>query len=292
MSRVAGPYRKSLNDPDELVTDGGTVQKIVEIGDFTVGLVSQEPGWRWSRDIRPLVGTEWCEARHVGVCLEGTVCFELRDGTRFEVGPNDVYDIPPGHDAWVVGDQRTVSIDWSGLESWTGFRAGLHDRVLASLLMTDLVGSTREAARVGDAEWRSRLAEHLESVRSQLDRHKGREIDAAGDGLFAVFDSAARALACAVAVRDSAERQGMAARIGVHVGEVELTAKGVRGIAVHEAARVCAAAGPGEVLVSEATRALAAGALLSFADRGVHELKGLDGPRRLYAYASEPPTGD
>jgi hypothetical protein len=83
---VAGPYRKSLNDPDELVTDGGTIQKIVEIGDFTVGLVSQEPGWCWSRDIRPLVGTEWCEARHVGVCLEGTVCFELRDGTRFEVG--------------------------------------------------------------------------------------------------------------------------------------------------------------------------------------------------------------
>jgi len=75
------------------------------------------------------VGTECCEARHVGVCLEGTVCFELRDGTRFEVGPNDVYDIPPGHDAWVVGDQRVVSIDWSGQESWTGFRAGWHDRV-------------------------------------------------------------------------------------------------------------------------------------------------------------------
>lgn len=290
-SRVAGPHRKSLNDPDELVTEGRTVQKIVEIGDFTVGRVTQRPGWRWSTDIRPLVGTEWCEARHVGVVLEGRLGVELRDGTRFEVAAEDVFDIPPGHDAWVVGDQRFVSIDWSGLESWTGFRHRLHDRVLAGLLMTDVVDSTREAARIGDVEWRRRLGEHVEAVRSQLDRYGGREIDTAGDGVFALFDGAARALDCAVAVRDSANRQGLVVRIGVHVGEVELTARSVRGIAVHEVARVASLAGAGEILVSEATKTLTAGARLSFTDRGLHELKGLDEARRLYAYASEQDEG-
>jgi class 3 adenylate cyclase len=282
---MAGPYRKSFDDPDELLTEARLVQRIVEIGGFTVGHVTHEPGWRWSEELRSLVGTELCEARHVGVVISGRLGVELRDGTKIEVGPREVYEIPPGHDAWAIGNEELISIDWSGLESWTGFRARLNDRVLAGLLMTDVVDSTAEASRVGDAEWRRRIAEHLEAIRSQLDRYRGREIDSAGDGIFATFDGAARALECAVAVRNVAERHGMRIRLGVHVGEVELTANGVRGLAVHEVARVMANAGEGEIFASESTKVLAGGDHQLFDDRGEHELKGLDRPRRLYSYA-------
>jgi class 3 adenylate cyclase len=282
---VSAPYRKSLETPDEELAEGGVVQRLVEIGDFTVGYVTHPPGWRWSEHMRPLVGTDWCEARHVGVVLSGRLGVTLRDGTRFEAGPYEVYDVPPGHDAWVIGDEELVSIDWAGLESWTGFRSRLHDRVLAGLLMTDLVGSTGEAARMGDARWRRRVADYFEAIRAQLDKFKGREIDTAGDGMFALFDGAGRALSCAVAIQDIAARHEMPTRIGVHVGEVELANRGARGIAVHETARIAAAAGPGEILLSETTKALVSGGLLAFEDRGIHQLKGIAGPRHLYALA-------
>jgi class 3 adenylate cyclase len=147
--------------------------------------------------------------------------------------------------------------------------------------MTDLVGSTAEASRLGDALWRDRLAHHLESMRMLLGRFRGREIDTAGDGMFALFDGAARALECAAAIQDAAGTQEMPVRIGVHVGEVELTSNGARGIAVHEVARIAAAAG--EILTSEATRALSMRAGLEFEDRGEHQLKGLEEQRRLFA---------
>ena len=150
--------------------------------------------------------------------------------------------------------------------------------------MTDVVGSTAEVSRVGDAHWRDRLANHLESTRTLLGRFRGREIDSAGDGMFALFDGAARALECAAAIRETARTQQMPVRIGVHVGEVELTANGARGVAVHEVARIAAAAGSGEILTSEATRALSTGSGLEFEDRGVHPLKGLNEPRRLFAF--------
>src|SRR6478736_595656 len=122
------------------------VEHVVKIGDYTVGRVVQPPGFSWSKNIRPIVGGDWCAARHVGVVVSGRMGVELRDGARFELGPNDVFDIPPGHDAYVVGDEPLVEIDWSGLEAWTGFKVRLHDRVLAGLLMTDIVGSTAEAS--------------------------------------------------------------------------------------------------------------------------------------------------
>jgi class 3 adenylate cyclase len=283
---VAGPYRKSFDDPDETFEVDGMVEHVVKIGDYTVGRVVQPPGFSWSKNIRPIVGGDWCTARHVGVVVSGRMGVELKDGVRFELGPNDVFDIPPGHDAFVVGDEPLVEIDWSGLEAWTGFKVRLHDRVLAGLLMTDIVGSTAEASRVGDALWRDRLAGHLESMRTLLGRFRGREIDTAGDGMFALFDGAARALECAAAIQEAAGAQGMPVRIGVHVGEVELTSNGARGIAVHEVARIAAAAGPGEILTSEATRALSMGAGLEFEDRGVHQLKGIDEQRRLFAFVA------
>jgi class 3 adenylate cyclase len=284
---VSGPYRKSLDDPDETVEVAGIVEDVIEIGDFTVGRVFHPAGWRWSKDMKPLVGGDWCAARHVGVVISGRFRVELKDGTTFEVGPNEVHDIPPGHDAYVLGDEPVVTIEWSGLRAWTGFQTGSKDRVLAGLVMTDIVGSTAEAVRVGDVVWRHHLAAHHESMRSQLDRFRGREIDTAGDGMLAVFDGAARALECAAAIRDLARRDEMQIRVGVHVGEVELAGPNVRGVAVHEVARITSAARPGEILVSEPTQAMAMGAGVSFEDRGTHELKGLPEPRRLFAYLGD-----
>ena len=281
---MSGPYRKSLDDPDETFELEGMVESLVTIGDYTVGKVVQPPGFRWSTHVQPLVGGEWCAARHVGVVLSGRMGVELQDGASFELGPNDVFDIPPGHEAYVIGDEPLVELDWSGLEAWTGFNVRLHDRVLAGLLMTDIVGSTEEASRVGDAQWRKKLAEHHESLRSQLSRFRGREVDTAGDGMFVLFDGAARALECASAIRSSAEAHATPIRIGVHVGEVEPTANGARGIAVHEVARIMATASPGEILVSETTRVLSTGVGLEFDDRGEHELKGLEGTRRLFSF--------
>ena len=280
---MAGPFRKSLDDPDHSAEYGAAVEDVVAIGDFTVGRVVQQPGFGWRTHIQPLVGGEWCLARHVGVILAGHLRVVLEDGTTIDLKSNDVFDIPPGHDAWVVGDEPVVELAWSGLEAWTGFRMRLHERVLAGLLMTDLVGSTAEAGRVGDAAWRDRLAEHHEMLRSLLDRYGGREIDTAGDGMFALFDGAARALECADRIRANAEQQSLGVRIGVHVGEVELTTNAARGIAVHEVARIAAAAERGEILVSEITRGITASAGLDFEDRGEHALKGLEGTRRLYA---------
>lgn len=281
--RVSPPYKKSLDKPDQTVEIAGITEDIVEIGDFTVGRIVQPPGWRWSTHMKPIVGGDWCAARHVGIVLSGRMRVELKDGTFIDIGRNEVFDIPPGHDAYVVGDEPLVELDWSGLEAWTGFRTRLHDRVLASLLMTDIVGSTSEAIRIGDAAWRQRLADHYEALRAQLDRFNGREIDTAGDGMFAIFDGAARALECAAAAREIAERHSMQVRFGVHVGEVELTEKGARGVAVHEVSRITALAQPGQIVVSESTKTLTQGAGLVFAEWGTHDLKGI-GPRTLYAY--------
>jgi len=140
---MPGSYRKNLDEPDETFELDGMVEHVVRIGDYTVGRVVQPPGFGWSTNVQPIVGGEWCVARHVGVVISGRMGVTLKDGTRFELGPNDVFDIPPGHDAYVVGDEPLVEIDWSGLEAWTGFKVRLHDRVLAGLLMTDIVSSTQ-----------------------------------------------------------------------------------------------------------------------------------------------------
>ena len=292
---MGGPYRRSLDRPDETLRFGDLLQDSVDIGDFTVARVVHPPGWRWSTDMRPIVGGDRCMARHVGFVISGRVIIELADGTTIELGPNDVYDIPPGHDGYVVGDEPHVALDWAGVHAWTG-HTGLRNRVLAGLVMTDIVDSTAEAVRLGDAAWRDMLGGHFEALRTQLDRFGGREIDTTGDGIFAMFDGAARALRCAEAFVSAAERAGVRIRAGVHVGEVELSGSRVQGAAVHEVARVMSKAGAGEILVSEPTRALALGPEFDFEDRGLHDLKGLPEARRLYRYLpgfdDGPLTGD
>jgi len=157
------------------------------------------------------------------------------------------------------------------------------DRVLATVLFTDIVGSTARAAELGDSAWGNLLAALYREVRGELARFRGKEIDTAGDGLFATFDGPARAIQCARSLVDATRTLGLELRAGVHTGECELHGDKVRGIAVHTGARVASLAGPGEVLVSSTVKDLVAGSGIEFEDRGAHELKGVPGEWRLYA---------
>jgi class 3 adenylate cyclase len=168
-------------------------------------------------------------------------------------------------------------------EFLTGSRAAHEaDRVLATVLFTDVVGSTQRATELGDRRWRELLEQHHAIVRRQLERSRGREVDTAGDGFFATFDGPARAIRCACTIRDAVRALELEIRAGLHTGECELVQDKVGGIAVHTGARVASAAGAGEVLVSSTVRDLVAGSGIDFEDRGEHELKGV-GSWRLYS---------
>lgn len=283
-----GTYFKSFREPDETMRLDGVTEDQVELGDLTVGRQRMEPGWRWSTHIRPHVGGEWCQARHVGVVLAGRLGIKLRDGTTFELGRDDVFDIPPGHDGYVIGHEPVETVEWAGSRAFWGSRAGGHGRALATLLFTDLVDSTAIATRLGDGAWRTLLSGHFESARTQLERFHGREVKTTGDGLLATFEGPAQALQAAAAIRRAANREDLHVRAAVHVGEVEVVGSDLRGVAVHEAARIMAEAAEDEILVSETTRALALTSGLVFEDRGTRSLKGLSGEWRLFAYADEP----
>jgi len=279
--------RKNFDEPDEVIDVPGVRVQVVDLGDVTVGHMVNEPGWRWSTHMQPVVGGEWCQARHVGFVISGRLGIEFADGTSAEFRAGDVFDIPPGHDGFTIGDEPCVQVEWSGLRAWAGFPTGIHSRVLATLLFSDLVDSTALAAELGDTRWRQLLSELFEASRAELERFGGREVDTTGDGMLARFEGPARALHCAAALHRCAAKHDVRIRVGVHVGEVELVGKDVRGITVHEAARVMAAAAPGEILVSDLTRALAGASGLRFEDRGTHALKGLDGEWHLSAYVPE-----
>jgi class 3 adenylate cyclase len=285
---------KSLSRPDETLEFPGITVQQVDLGDLTVGRIVIEPGWRWYTNVRPHVGGDWCEARHVGVVLSGRFGITMRDGTTLEFGSHDVFEIPPGHDGYTLGEEPCVQIEWSGLRAFAGFRlAGTYNRALVTLLFTDLVDSTVMANRLGDVAWRDLLSNHYEATRAELERHHGHEVNTTGDGLLATFDGPAAALRCASAIKRSAAREDLQIRASVHVGEVEVVGTDVRGIAVHEAARILSEAGTNEILVSTTTRALAGGSGFIFQDRGTRVLKGLDGEWELFAYLErEDPATD
>jgi class 3 adenylate cyclase len=161
--------------------------------------------------------------------------------------------------------------------------ADVPDRVLVTVLFTDIVGSTEKAAALGDEAWRQLLDRHDETVRRYLERYRGREVKTTGDGFLAVFDGPARAVRCAQAIADAVGAFGLEIRAGAHTGEVELRGEDVGGVAVHAAARIAALAGPGEVLVSRTVRDLTSGSGIELAERGAHELKGVPGAWELYA---------
>jgi class 3 adenylate cyclase len=161
------------------------------------------------------------------------------------------------------------------------------DRVLATVLFTDIVGATEHAARLGDRIWADLLERHHATVRQQLERFRGREIDTAGDGFFATFDGPARGVRCGLAIRDAVESLGIEIRAGLHTGECELIGEKVGGIAVHIGARVMNTAQAGDVWVSRTVKDLVAGSGLEFTSRGGHELRGVAGEWELFA-ASPP----
>lgn len=160
------------------------------------------------------------------------------------------------------------------------------ERILATVLFTDIVESTERAAALGDRKWRQLLESYQSLVRQQLGQFRGREIDTAGDGFLASFDGPARAIRCAAAVRDRSRSLGMEIRAGLHTGECEIMGEKLGGIAVHIGSRVAGKAAPGEIVVSQTVKDLVAGSGLSFAERGAHQLKGVPGEWRLYAFVN------
>jgi class 3 adenylate cyclase len=242
-----------------------------------------EPGWRWSEHVKPIVSTESCQVHHIGYVVSGHLHIEMTDGASLEVMGGDAFEIPPGHDAWVIGDEPWVSVDWAGRRLFARSPKEISDRIFATVVFTDLSRSTETLNRLGDARWRLLLAEHNQAVRAEIERFGGREAKTTGDGFFVLFDTPARAVRGAAAMIDAATAYGLTARAGVHAGEVELEGDEVRGIAVHAAARILGVAQPGEVLVSATVRDLLSGSGIEFADKGEFELRGLDGRRSLAA---------
>jgi class 3 adenylate cyclase len=172
-------------------------------------------------------------------------------------------------------------------EFLTGEQADVaDDRVLATVLFTDIVDSTRRAASMGDRDWHALLDAHDAVVRSQLTRFRGREVNTSGDGFLAMFDGPQRAIRCAIAIRDAVPALGIEVRAGLHTGECEVRGVDIGGIGVHIGARVSALAGPNEILVSSTLRDLVIGSGLEFDDRGAHTLKGVPGEWRLFAVAA------
>lgn len=286
---MAGARKKSLEAPDERVQFEGVDAAIVQLGDASIARNVFQPGAHCALGGRVLAGnhraSESCQAHHAGIVLEGRLHIEMDDGSVLDIEPNEVYEIPPGHDGWVVSQEPVRVINWSGVRSWLP-AAESGDRVVATLLFTDVVASTETAVRLGDDAWRELLGRHNREVRDQLDRFRGREVNTTGDGFLAVFDGAARAIHAAIAIRDRARASALEIRAGLHTGEVELVGDDVRGAAVHEAARIAGSAAPGEILVSATTSQLASGSGLVLESRGEREFKGLEGARTVYAVSA------
>jgi class 3 adenylate cyclase len=279
MARVQS---KPLGTPDEVRRIPKGIVEIYNLDDRVIGRLSYEPGWRWSADVKPIAGTELCQYHHVGICTQGRLGVRMEDGTTSEIVEGSVFEIPPGHDAWVIGDDGWTSYDVAGMRSFARVDEGAQ-RVLGAVLFTDIVDSTAMAVRLGTARWKELVGTHNERFQVEVDRFRGRLIKTTGDGVLALFDGSERAVRAGAAMIRVAHDLGIEIRAGVHTGEVEIASADIRGVAVHMAARVMAVAGPGELFVSATTEELLAGSGLEFRDAGVHELKGISGGRQLFA---------
>ena len=213
------------------------------------------------------------QARYIADRIPGAEFLELpgKDHAYF-VDPEQIAREVKGF-LWGIWEQG----EWDVVEA---------DRVLATVLFTDIVGSTEKAVQLGDRTWRELLERHHAVIRRQLVRYHGKELDTAGDGFFASFDGPARAIRCACTIAEAVKELGLEVRAGLHTGECEVVEGKVGGIAVHIGARVAKAAQPGEVLVSSTVKDLVAGSGLQFDERGAAELKGVPGEWRLYSVAA------
>ena len=272
---------RRFDEPDELVTLPLVTEQVVVLGEVLVARIVHQPGWTWAQHVKPVAGTPSCQHHHQGVALEGEVEIETDTGARRIIRAGEAFEVPPGHNARVISDVPYVTVEFAGVQGWAK-PPDAGERVVTTLLVTDIVDSTKRAARLGDGAWKKLLSKHNAEVRIQLDRFRGVEVATTGDGFLALFDGAARAVRCAAAICERAGQDGLQIRAGVHSGEVERDAGNVRGVAVHAVTRIAGLAEPGEVLVSAPTTSLLEGAGLDLQDAGEHELKGLPGARRVY----------
>ena len=273
---------KSFASPDEVRTFPNGQAEVVRLDESVIGHAVYEPGWRWSTAMPAIAGTDHCQLHHLGLLhLRRDACGHgRRPGDRHPSG--FVYEIPPGHDAWVVGDDPWVTVEWTSARIFGLAPDRPGEGVVVTVLFTDIVDSTATLQRMGDTAWRDLLFIHNTRLRDQLNIFRGREVKTTGDGFLAVFDSATRAVRCGAAMALTARKIGLPIRVGVHTGEVEFVGNDARGLAVHAAARVMSVGGPDEVLVSSTTYDLLEGSGLNLEEAGTHEMKGLPGARKVF----------
>jgi class 3 adenylate cyclase len=224
------------------------------------------------------------------VVLSGRMGIRTDDGEELVVGPNQVFDLPPGHVTWVEGEDELVMVDWAG---GAGFdpQPGEEARAMATILFTDIVSSTARASEAGDAVWKRTAAMHDDVVRGVLPEFGGREIETAGDSFLVAFANVESAIRCGLALIRALGAIQLPIRVGIHSGEVVMSRDDVRGLAVHTAARILDQARAREVLVSSTTRDLAEGTTeLTFESRGRFRLKGLSRELELFSVAAAPPA--
>lgn len=273
---------KSMDEPADVRRfERGRIES-VSLDETVIGKLTLEPGWRWAEHVKSIVGTESCQNRHVGIMLQGVLRIKMDDGDALDLQADDAYEIPPGHDAWVIGDRPVVAYEWSSSSIYARAPDEADDSLLATMVFTDIVGSTTTIERIGDRAWRDLLTAHNQACREQLAQHRGREIHTTGDGFLAMFDSAVRAVRCATGMARRSAEVGLPIRVGCHTGEVVMVAGDVRGVAVHVAARVMAMAGAGEVLVSNTTADLIRSSNFTLESAGTHQLKGLAEDREVF----------
>ncbi len=277
----ARPLWHNMSDADERRQLPGIELEFLRVGDLFASRSVTQPGWRWSTHIGPIAGTGTCQVAHRGIVISGHMRIEMESGETVDLVPGTLHIVPAGHDAVVIGDEPVVMIDMSTTSGEYG-QPATGERVLASLIFSDIVGSTPLAERLGDRRWKRLLSEHDRLLGDVVERFRGRIVQTTGDGVFARFDGAARALETALAMRAAAATLELPIRIGIHTGEIELFGERARGIAIHTAARIMALAGAGEILVSDLTRQLASAPGFTFESLGEVELRGITGTRGLY----------
>jgi class 3 adenylate cyclase len=273
--------RKSFATPDEVRTFAHGHIDVIVLDEIAIGRFALQPGWRWSQDVKPVVGGRSCQNRHIGYVTVGSLQVTMDDGTELVIKAGDGYEIPPGHDVLVL--EPFECIEFTSAHTFGLAPEELGERFLATVLFSDIVGSTAMAERLGDHAWASVLQEHNVRIRAAIDRFRGRESAATGDGFLALFDGAAKAVRAGALMDPAVADLGIRVRVGLHTSEIEIVGGQARGVGVHAAARIAALAGPGEVLVSGTTRDLLDGSGFQLEPRGEHELKGLSGNRPIFA---------
>ena len=199
--------RKAMSSPDMVRTFTLGHVDVVNLDETSVARLTWQPGWRWSKDVKPVVQTPSCQNRHVGYVVSGLLHVVMDDGGEVEIRAGDAFEIPPGHDAWVVGDEPWDAVEFASAAIY-GVAPDENESVLATILFTDIVDSTGRLSQIGDARWRRLLLQHDQAMRTQLDRYRGREVGTTGDGFLALFDGAVRAVQCARSMISRGRRPG------------------------------------------------------------------------------------